>query len=198
MAKDKEKKPQPVIVATFASADAAAAAAQGLKDAQKKKEIAYKAYAVVNLDETKKMHVKETGDVGGIAGLVSGGLLGAVIGIMAGPVGWAMLAGAAVGGVATKLIDSGIKSDEIKKVGESLQPGSSAVIVLADEAAPVEAKLTAAGGTVSTAAIAPEVVEQAVTHAEAEPAPAAPAEEAPAAVPAEAAPAAPAEEAKKE
>jgi uncharacterized membrane protein len=195
MAKDKEKKPQPVIVATFASADAAAAAAQGLKDAHKKKEIAYKAYAVVSLDETKKMHVKETGDVGGIAGLVSGGLLGAVIGIMAGPVGWAMLAGAAVGGVATKLIDSGIKSDEIKKVGEGLQPGSSALIVLADEAAPVEAKLTAAGGTVSTATIAPEVVEQAETHAEAEPTPA---EEAAAAAPAEAAPAAPAEEAKKE
>ena len=177
----KEKKPQPVIVATFKSADAATAAAQALKDAHKKKEIAYKAYAVVNLDEKKKMHVKETGDVGGIAGLVSGGLLGAVIGIMAGPVGWAMLAGAAVGGVTAKLIDSGVKSDEIKKVGESLQPGASAVIVLADEAAPVEAKLKAAGGEVTTATIAPEVVAQAETHAEAEPAPAAEAPAAPAA-----------------
>jgi uncharacterized membrane protein len=179
----KDKKPQPVVVATFKSADAANAAAEALKDAHKKKEIAYKAYAVVSRDETKKLHVKETGDVGGIAGLVSGGLLGVVIAIIAGPVGWVAaavsgVAGGVVGGVSTKLIDSGVKSDEIKAVGEKLEPGMSAVIVLADEAAPVEAKLTAAGGEVATAAIAPEVVEKAEEHAAAEPAPAAPAEEA--------------------
>jgi uncharacterized membrane protein len=185
MAKDKEKKPQPVIVATFKSADAAAAAAQALKEAQKKKDIAYKAYAVVSRDEQKKLNVKETGDVGGIAGLVSGGLLGVVIAIIAGPVGWVAVAvsgatGGAIGGVAAKLIDSGVKSDEIKAVGEKLAPGSSAVIVLADEAAPVEAKLKAAGGEVATATIAPEVVDQAETHAAAEPTPAASAAEAPA------------------
>ena len=160
----------------FKSADAAAAAAQTLKDAHKKKEIAYKAYAVVSRDEQKKLNVKETGDVGGLAGLVSGGLLGVVIAIIAGPVGWVAIAvsgatGGAIGGVAAKLIDSGVKSDEIKAVGEKLAPGASAVIVLADETAPVEVKLKAAGGDVATAAIAPEVVEQAETHAEVEPAP---------------------------
>jgi len=195
----KDKKPQPVVVATFSAADAANAAAQGLKDAQKKKEIVFKAYAVVSRDDQKKLHVKETGDVGGIAGLVSGGLLGVVIAIIAGPVGWVAMAvsgvtGGAVGGIASKLIDSGVKSDEIKKVGEGLQPGMSAVIVLADEAAPVEAKLTAAGGTVATAVIAPEVVEKAEEHAAAEPAPA---EAAPAGESASGASAS-AEEAKKE
>ncbi len=185
----KDKKPQPVVVATFKAADAAGAAAQALKEAHKKKEIAYTAYAVVSRDE-KKLSVQETGDVGGIAGMVSGGLLGMVIGIMAGPVGWAVLAGAVVGGVSTKLIDSGIKNDEIKKVGESLKPGMAAVIVVADDVVPIEAKLTGAGGEVATATVAPEVVEQAETHAAAEPAPAA--------APSEAAPAAPAEEAKTE
>ncbi len=178
----KDKKPQPVVVATFKGEEAANTAAQALKDAHKKKELAYKAYAVVSRGEDNKLHVKETGDVGGIAGLVSGGLLGAVIAILAGPVGWVAVAvsgvtGGVVGGVATKLIDSGVKSDEIKAVGEQLAPGSSAVIVLADEAAPVTAKLQAAGGEVVTASLAPEVVAQAETQAAAGSAPTVPTDE---------------------
>jgi uncharacterized membrane protein len=179
----KDKKPQPVVVATFASADAASAAGQALKEAHKKKELTYKAYAIVSRDESKKLHVKETGDVGGGAGAAAGAILGLVIAIIAGPVGWvaAAVTGGAIGGIAAKLIDSGVKNDEIKAVGEKLQPGMGAVIVLADEVAPVETKLAAAGGTVATAAVEPEVVEKAEEQTaapEAPEAPAAPAEEA--------------------
>lgn len=185
MAKDKEKaKPQPVIVAKFKTADAANSAAQALKEAHKNKEIAYQAYAVVSRDEQKKLHVKETGDVGGMAGMISGGLLGVVIAVLAGPVGWVWavagaVTGGAVGGIATKLIDSGVKNEQIKQVGEGLQPGMSAVLVLADEpaVAAIKSKLTAAGGEVATATLAPEVVEQAEVQAASQPAPAASKEE---------------------
>ncbi len=166
----KEKQPQQVVVATFKAADVADTAAQALKEAQKKKEVAYKAYTVVSHSDDKKLHVKETGDVGGIAGMASGGLLGLVIALMAGPFGWvgaAVLSGGAVGGIATKLIDSGVKNDQIKAVGENLNPGMSAVLVLVNEAdvAGIQGKLTAAGGAVETAALAPAVVESAETHA---------------------------------
>src|SRR4051812_35670465 len=56
-----------------------------------------------------------------------GALLGGAIGLIGGPMG--LLAGGAVGALASKLRDSGFKNDELEKLGGTLQPGSSAVVI---------------------------------------------------------------------
>jgi len=56
-----------------------------------------------------------------------GALLGGVIGIIGGPLG--MIAGGGIGALAAKLRDSGFKNDQLEKLGKSLVPGSSAVVI---------------------------------------------------------------------
>jgi uncharacterized membrane protein len=56
-----------------------------------------------------------------------GALLGGAIGIIGGPVG--ILAGGAVGALASKLRDSGFKNDQLEQLGKSLGPNNSAVVV---------------------------------------------------------------------
>jgi len=64
-----------------------------------------------------------------------GALLGGAIGIIGGPLG--ILAGGGIGALAAKLRDSGFKNDDLEKLGRSLGPGHSAVVV---EIAPGAAK----------------------------------------------------------
>jgi uncharacterized membrane protein len=60
-------------------------------------------------------------------------LLGGAIGIIGGPVG--IVAGGAVGALASKLRDSGFKNDQLEQLGKSLGPNNSAVVVeIADDA----------------------------------------------------------------
>ena len=56
-----------------------------------------------------------------------GALLGGVIGIIGGPIG--IVAGASIGGLASKLRDSGFKNDQLEQLGTSLTPNSSAVVI---------------------------------------------------------------------
>ena len=56
-----------------------------------------------------------------------GALLGGAIGILGGPIG--IVAGAGIGALASKLRDSGFKNDELERLGQSLAPGTSAVVV---------------------------------------------------------------------
>jgi uncharacterized membrane protein len=56
-----------------------------------------------------------------------GALLGAAIGIIGGPLG--MLAGGTIGGLTSKLRDSGFKNDQLEQLGKSLEPNSSAVVI---------------------------------------------------------------------
>jgi uncharacterized membrane protein len=56
-----------------------------------------------------------------------GALLGGAIGILGGPIG--IVAGGAIGGLASKLRDSGFKNDELEQLGQSMAPGTSAVVV---------------------------------------------------------------------
>ena len=55
-------------------------------------------------DEKNKLHIKEVHDMGGGKGAVLGGALGAAVGLLAGPVGLAVGAGALIGGVAAKFV----------------------------------------------------------------------------------------------
>jgi len=93
-----------VVIATFEDERIARDALQVLAEAHHEKQLKFSAYAIVRRDEEGKLHVKETGDPGGVAGAVSGGALGVALGLLAGPIGLAALTGAVIGGVALDLL----------------------------------------------------------------------------------------------
>ncbi len=84
-------------------------------------------------DEKGKVHIHEPGrgGVGTGAGLVAGGLLG----LIGGPVGllaWAV-GGAVVGGVAGKYLGRPFSKGDLKQIGESMTPDSSAFLLLVED-----------------------------------------------------------------
>jgi len=149
---------QRVVVATFEDEPTALDALRIVKEAHHEKQLKFIAYASVRRDEEGKLHVKETGDPGGVAGAVSGGALGVAVGLLAGPVGLAAAAGAVMGGIAMKWFDSGVKNAEIRAAGESLKPGMAALVVLPEEGSEdlIAEKLRLNGGIVTGAALIEE------------------------------------------
>jgi uncharacterized membrane protein len=79
--------------------------------------------AVLNVDADEKVKFVESKDWG--AG--RGALVGAAIGIIGGPPG--MLLGGGIGALAAKLRDSGFNDKELERLGETLVPNSSAVVI---------------------------------------------------------------------
>jgi uncharacterized membrane protein len=90
--------------------------------------------AVVVHDLEGKVTFEETADPSGKKrakqGAIAGGLVGLIFppSIIAGAV-----VGAAGGGVWGKVRDKGFKDEDLKAVGESLPPGSSAIIAIAED-----------------------------------------------------------------
>lgn len=88
--------------------------------------------AMVTKGEDGKIRLHQTRDVMAGQGAASGGWVGALVGIIGGPVG--MLAGgalgAAAGGLFAKLRDVGINDDEMKQMGENLGRNEAALFVL--------------------------------------------------------------------
>jgi uncharacterized membrane protein len=150
---------QPVVVAVFEDEATALDALRVVKEAHHEQQLKFSAYAVVRRDEEGKLHVKETGDPGGVSGAVSGGALGLAVGLLAGPVGLAAIAGAVMGSLAMKWFDSGVKNAEIRTAGESLKSGMAALVVLPEEGSEdlIAEKLRLNGGTVTGAALEEEV-----------------------------------------
>jgi len=153
-----------VIVAEFQDEKAADLALMNLKAEQKKKAFTIKDAAIIQKDPSGKLRVKETADSGSGKGAGIGLLAGGAIGLIGGPVGLILwgATGALAGGVAAKLHDSGIKNDELRKIGDELQPGGSALVVVLDPnwTSIIEQELTAAGAQVSTVGLAAEIAEQ--------------------------------------
>ena len=153
-----------VIVAEFQDEKAADLALMNLKAEQKKKAFTIKDAAIIQKDPSGKLRVKETADSGSGKGAGIGLLAGGAIGLIGGPLGLILwgATGALAGGVAAKLHDSGIKNDELRKIGDELKPGGSALVVVIHPnwTSTVEQELTAAGAQVSTVGLAAEIAEQ--------------------------------------
>ncbi len=90
---------------------------------------------VVYKGEDSKVHVRQTVDVTPQRGAMSGALWGLLVGSLFGPAGFLIGAGAgaASGGLAGKLIDVGLDDDWVKEVGEWIDPGTSALLLLVSE-----------------------------------------------------------------
>lgn len=155
--------PIQVVVAAFKDEQAADEALKELKLAKWAGLIGIQNAAVIRRDQKDKLHIKELKDWGGGKGAAVGGTVGAIAGLLLGP--GALLtgaAGAAIGGLAAKLRDSGFSNARLKTLGESLTPGTSAIVAVIEHkwVDELEKEMAEAGADTITASIAADIAEQ--------------------------------------
>jgi uncharacterized membrane protein len=154
--------PVQVVIAAFEEEHTADEALRELKKAKWAGLIGIQNAAVLRRDKKSKLHIKETGDWGGGKGAAAGAVLGGVVGLLAGPVGWLGLTGAVIGGLAAKLRDSGFSDERLKQLGEALQPGTSAIVAVIEHTwvADLERQMQEAGADVMTERISADIAAQ--------------------------------------
>jgi uncharacterized membrane protein len=154
--------PIQLVVAAFQEETAADEVLDELKAAKWAGLIGIKDAAVIRKDQKGKLHIKETGDMGGGKGAVIGGVVGAALGLLAGPVGAVVVAGGVIGGLAAKLRDGGFPDSKLKQVGDSLQPGTSAIVAVVEHrwVNELEKELEEEAQEVFTQAIAADIAAQ--------------------------------------
>jgi uncharacterized membrane protein len=154
--------PVQVVVAAFQEEKAADQALFEIKQAKWAGVIGIQNAAVLRMDQKGKLHIKETGDWGGGKGAVAGAIIGGTIGLLTGPIGWLGLTGAVIGGLAAKLRDSGFSDARLKKLGEALQPGTSAIVAVIEHkwVDELEKQMQEAGADVMTEEIGADVAAQ--------------------------------------
>jgi uncharacterized membrane protein len=89
--------------------------------------------ALVTKDEDGKVHIDETKEVTTAKGAKRGAIIAGVFGLIYPPsLIVTVLAGGGIGGLWGKLRDTGIKTGDMKVIADDLQPGSVALIVVAE------------------------------------------------------------------
>ena len=155
--------PVQLLIAAFRDEGGASAALQMLKEAKKEKLVAIKDAAVLRKDPEGKLHVNDIRDMTGTRGAVIGGVVGAGLGIITGGAALAIAGiGALAGGLAARLRDSGFNDARLKKLGEGLTPGSSAIVAVIEHTwvADLQEEFQKAGAEVVTEAIAADIAAQ--------------------------------------
>jgi uncharacterized membrane protein len=122
-----------ILVFSFANTQTADDVVYELKASQKLGGYKVVAEAVVIREADGSIHVHEPGKGG--RGATVGAVVGGAIGLLGGPVGvlWLAAAGGALGGVAGHFAGRSIPADDLKKIGEQLQPNSSAFLALVED-----------------------------------------------------------------
>jgi uncharacterized membrane protein len=152
--------PVQLIVAAFNTPDGAGKALDKLKQAKKDQWIAIEDAAVVVKDANGKLKITDSKHRG-TKGMITGGVIGAVLGLLAGPVGWLAVGGGALGALAGKVAGSPMKA-EMKDIGSALTPNTSAIVAIIDHVwvAQLEAALAAEGAKVVNDAIKADIADQ--------------------------------------
>jgi uncharacterized membrane protein len=126
--------PIQLFVATF---DNQSQAGEALKDFQamhKAGSIELIDAAVIVREADGKVKFEETADPSGKRWAKRGAIAGGVVGLIFPP---SLLASAAVGagagGIWGKVRDKGFKDEDLKEIGESMEPGTSAIIAIAED-----------------------------------------------------------------
>jgi uncharacterized membrane protein len=123
-----------VFIATFGDEKQANEALKDFKQMERDGSIYLIDAAVVVHDAEGKVSFEETADPSGKKwgkrGAIAGGLVGLIFppSIIAGAI-----VGGAGGGVWGKIRDKGFKDEDLKEVGKSLPPGTSAIIAVAED-----------------------------------------------------------------
>jgi uncharacterized membrane protein len=123
-----------LFVAVYDTEDGAADAAKDFKAAQRDGAIDLIDAAVIVHTAEGKVKFDETADPSGKKWAKRGAIAGGVVGLIFPP---SIIASAVVGGGAGaiwgKVRDKGFKDEDLKAVGESMPPGSSAIIAVAED-----------------------------------------------------------------
>ena len=123
-----------VFVATYDTEGGAADAAKAFKAAQRDGAIDLIDAAVVVHTAEDKVTIDETADPSGKKWAKRGAIAGGVVGLIFPPtIILSAAVGAGAGGVWGKIRDKGFKDDDLKEIGNSLPPGSSAIIAVAED-----------------------------------------------------------------
>ena len=164
------QQPVEVIIAAFPTEEGAKEALHDLDKAKKQGAIQIKDAAVLSRDQDQKLHISESADTGFGKGAAIGGVAGAAVGLLAGPIGWATLGGAAVGGLAARLRDGGFPDERLRQMGESVRPGSSALVAVIEHTwlEDVERMLEQKGADLATEAVSADIASQLDKQAEQE------------------------------
>ena len=123
-----------IFVATYGDEDGAAAAAKDFRAAERAGAIDLIDAAVIVHTADGKVKIEESADPSGKKWAKRGAIAGGVVGLIFPP---SIIVTAAVGGGAGglwgKIRDKGFKDDDLKEIGNSLPPGSSAIIAVAED-----------------------------------------------------------------
>ena len=159
-----------VVVAIFQTEEGADSILYDLEAADSAGYVGIQNAAVLRRDANNKLHIREKKDWGGGKGAAAGAVVGAIIGLVAGP-GAVLVGGigAVIGGLAAKLRDSGFDDTRLRKLGDSLKPGTSALVAAAElnDLAEVEKRLAqASAGTMTTEVLDHEIAQDMVLDGE--------------------------------
>jgi uncharacterized membrane protein len=126
--------PVQVFIAAYATEEGAREALKDFKAMNREGSIDLIDAAVAVHTAEGKVKIEETADPGGKTWAKRGAIAGGVVGLIFPP---SIIVSAAVGGGAGgiwgKIRDKGFKDEDLKELGESLPPGSSAIIVIAED-----------------------------------------------------------------
>jgi uncharacterized membrane protein len=120
-----------VVLAVFEDQAAASKAYQDLQKAEKDKKVDLENVVLIHKEAAGKIDVKEAAEkISGEVGI--GALVGGALGLLAGPVGVITFgaAGAVMGGLTAKLDDVGFDDERLEMLGETLEPGKSAILAV--------------------------------------------------------------------
>jgi uncharacterized membrane protein len=123
-----------VFVATYGTESEAGEALRDFQSAERAGSIDLIDGAVVVHEEGGKVEFEETADPSGKKWAKRGAIAGGVVGLIFPPsiIGTAIV-GAAGGGVWGKVRDKGFKDEDLRAIGDSIPPGSSAIIAVAED-----------------------------------------------------------------
>lgn len=121
-----------LLVLVFDQVDAAEEALKAIKHLSQEWDFLTLNSAVVVKDQKGKSHLKESADVDAKHGALFGAITGGLIGLTRGPAGVIVgaVAGATTGGVTAHLSDMGFHDEDLQVLSESLESGSSALVVM--------------------------------------------------------------------
>jgi uncharacterized membrane protein len=123
-----------LFIASYSGEDAAGTSLKDFQAAERAGAIELIDAAVIVHTADGKVEFKETADPSGKKWAKRGAIAGGVVGLIFPP---SIIVSAAVGGGAGgiwgKIRDKGFKDEDLRELGESLPPGSSAIIVIAED-----------------------------------------------------------------
>ena len=130
---DVKSKAYQIVAYEFAGRDRALEVVKLLKSDRRADDFKVPAWAVVEVDDKGKTHVRQSGH-GGVGTAVGTGV-GALLGLIGGPAGlliWA-LGGALIGGVAGKHLGHQFDTNELKGLAVDMGPNTSAILVVIEQ-----------------------------------------------------------------